>query len=141
MTTRTTDSEGPIVLFDGVCNLCNGVVRFTIDHDPDGRISFATLQSAAGQRLLDQYGITMDDLETFVLIEDGAASTRSTAAARLLRRIGGPWGLLGRLLGLVPRPLRDLGYRLVARSRYRIFGRRDVCMTPGPEIQDRFITD
>lgn len=134
-------TEGPIVLFDGVCNLCNGVVRFTIEHDPDGRFRFAPLQEPAGERLLAEHGIETDRMDTFVLIEDGEAYTRSEAAVRLLQGLGGGWGLLGRVLGLVPRFLRDLGYRLVARSRYRVFGRQDTCMVPGPEVRDRFLQE
>lgn len=133
--------DGPIVLFDGVCDLCNGVVRFTIEHDPDGRFRFCPLQTGTGERLLAEHGLETDRLDTFVLIEDGEAYTRSEAAVRLLRGIGGGWGLLGRFLGIIPRLLRDLGYRLVARSRYRVFGRQETCMVPGPDVRDRFLQE
>jgi len=129
------------VLFDGVCDLCTGVVRFTIEHDPEDRYRFAPLQEPTGKRLLAEHDLETDRLNTFVLIEGGTAYTRSEAAVRLLQGLGGAWGLLGRVLGLVPRPLRELGYRLVARSRYRVFGRQETCMVPGPEIRDRFIED
>ncbi len=127
-----------IVLFDGVCNLCNGAVQFIINRDREGRFSFASLQSAAGQAHLRQFGLATDAFDTFVLVEGGKAYTRSTAALRIARRLPGAWQLLYALM-IVPRPLRDWMYGLVARNRYRLFGRRDSCMMPTPELRAKFL--
>lgn len=125
-----------IVLFDGVCNLCNGVVRWLIRHDPEGRLAFASLQSAAGAELAAQQGL--DGVESVVVIEGERVFVRSDAVLRLTHHLGRPWSLLG-AAGVVPRPLRDLAYRGLARSRYRIFGRRGECMVPTPELRARFL--
>ncbi len=132
---KTTRS---IVLFDGVCNLCNGAVQFIIHRDPAGRFSFASLQSAAGQAQLRQFGLSTDAFETFVLVEGGKAYTRSTAALRIARQLPGAWRFLYGLI-IVPRPVRDWAYGLVARNRYRLFGRRDSCMIPTPELKAKFL--
>jgi len=132
-------SEHPVVLFDGVCNLCHGITRFLIRRDPaPGRFRFAALQSEAGQRLLREHGLSTADLETFVVIDLGRAFVRSTAALLVLRRLGFPWSWLYGFI-LVPRPLRDLAYRWIARHRYRWFGRREACVTPTPALRSRFI--
>ena len=127
-----------IVLFDGVCNLCNGAVQFIINRDPEGRFSFASLQSAAGQARLREFGLSTDAFDSFVLVEGGKAYTRSTAALRIARQLPGPWRFLYALI-IVPRPLRDWAYDLVARNRYRLFGRRDSCMIPTPELKAKFL--
>ena len=127
-----------IVLFDGVCNLCNGAVQFIINRDPEGRFAFASLQSAAGQAYLRQFGLSTDAFDTFVLVEGEKAYTRSTAALRIARRLPGAWRLLYALV-IVPRPVRDWGYGLVARNRYRLFGRRDSCMMPTPGLKAKFL--
>jgi predicted DCC family thiol-disulfide oxidoreductase YuxK len=132
------ETASSIVLFDGVCNLCNGAVQFIINRDRQGRFSFASLQSAAGQARLRQFGLSTETFDTFVLVEGGQAYTRSTAALRMARRLPGPWRLLY-ILMLVPRPVRDWAYGLVARNRYRLFGRRDSCMMPTPELRAKFL--
>jgi len=124
------------ILFDGVCNLCNGFVQFVIARDPDGRFQFGPLQSAAAQRLLAS--APPSPSESFVLIEDGRVFRRSTAALRILRRLRFPWPLAYVAI-LIPRPIRDAVYDLVARNRYRWFGRRDRCMVPTPEVRKRFL--
>jgi len=127
-----------IVLFDGVCNLCNGAVQFIIHRDREGHFSFASLQSAVGQAQLRQFGLSTDAFDTFVLVEGGKAYTRSTAALRIARQLTGAWRLLYGLI-IVPRPVRDWAYGLVARNRYRLFGRRDSCMIPTPELKAKFL--
>jgi predicted DCC family thiol-disulfide oxidoreductase YuxK len=127
-----------IVLFDGVCNLCNGSVTFIIKRDPERRLRFAALQSDSGRALLGKVGLPRDALDTLVLVEGGRAYTRSTAALRIARRLSGLWPLFYGLI-VVPRPLRDLLYRAVARNRYRWFGKRDTCMLPTPDLQERFL--
>ncbi|GAA3917420.1 thiol-disulfide oxidoreductase DCC family protein [Hymenobacter algoricola] len=128
------------ILFDGVCNLCNGFVQFVIRHDAAGRFRFASLQSASGQALLAAHGITLPATgpETVLLVEGGQVYTHSTAVLRIARGLGGAWRLLyaGRLL---PRAFRDALYRFVARHRYQWFGRQDACTLPTPELQQRFL--
>ena len=127
-----------VLLFDGVCNLCNGSVRFIIERDPGGRFQFAPLQSNAARRLLHDAAQPLPD--SFVLVENGRLFTRSTAALRVARGLGWPWSLA--YLGIiVPRPLRDWVYDLVARNRTRWFGKSDVCMVPTAGIRSRFLSD
>lgn len=129
----------PILLFDGVCNLCNGLVQFVIRRDPaPARFRFAALQSEAGQRLLREHGMSTSDLDTFMMIADGVAHVRSTAALNVLKRLGLPWSLASIFIA-VPRPMRDAVYRWIARNRYRWFGRREACMVPTPELRSRFL--
>jgi predicted DCC family thiol-disulfide oxidoreductase YuxK len=129
---------GVVVLFDGVCNLCNGAVQFLLRRDRRRRFRFAALQSAAGQALLRQHGMATDSLETIVVLEGGRARVRSAAALLLARRLPWPWPLLA-IFTVCPRPLRDALYSFVARHRYRWFGRRESCMLPTPETADRFL--
>lgn len=131
-------TDGPVLLFDGVCNLCNGLVRWVVERDPGGTFRFASLQSAAGQAILEAHGLPTDDFETFVMVEGDRYYTKSAAALRVLRRLGLPYALAYAFVA-VPRPLRDRVYDFVADRRYGWFGRRDSCMVPGPEIEARFL--
>ncbi|MBN8851009.1 MAG: thiol-disulfide oxidoreductase DCC family protein [Sphingobacteriales bacterium] len=128
----------PIVLFDGVCNLCSRSVQFILKRDRRGIFRFASLQSSLGQSLLQQSGLPTDGLDSFVLIDNGKIYTRSSGALRVLKRLG---GLLSLLYGLwiVPRPVRDKLYDWVARNRYRWFGKEDSCWLPRPEWKERFL--
>jgi predicted DCC family thiol-disulfide oxidoreductase YuxK len=132
-----------IVLFDGVCNLCDGFVTFVLDHDRACRFLVASLQSEEGAKVLAAVGrspLTPGSApDTLVLVEGEHAYVRSTAALRIARGLGGPWKLAGALL-LVPPFLRDAVYRLVARNRYRWFGKAAVCRVPTPELLDRFLS-
>jgi predicted DCC family thiol-disulfide oxidoreductase YuxK len=134
-----TDADSPILLFDGVCNLCNGLVTFILRNDPRHRFRFASLQSPAGQALLARHGLPTADLDTVVLIEGSRAFIRSTAVLRTARRMGYLWPLAFVFI-LIPRPLRDLVYKLIGKNRYRMFGRREACMLPTPDIRARFLT-
>lgn len=131
--------DGPIVLFDGVCQFCNGSVNFLIDHDPAARLRFAALQSEAGQTLLRRFGLRTNDFDTMVLVEGERVSMRSTAALRAFGYLASPWRFLA-ALQLIPTFLRDAGYALLARNRYRWFGHLDACRVPTPEIRARFLT-
>lgn len=131
-------TDRPVLLFDGVCNLCNTLVQFIIEHDPEGHFRFASLQSSAARALLEQFDLPTDEFDTFVLVEGDEYFTRSTAALKVARHLGLPWSLLAILLS-VPRPVRDLGYDLVANSRYRVFGRRDRCLRPTADQRERFL--
>lgn len=130
--------EGPILLFDGVCNFCNGAVNFLIDRDRRGRLRFASLQSEAAQTLLAQHGLRDLPLSTSVLIEDGRAHVDSEGLLRAIVGLGGAWRLLALLL-LIPRAVRDPLYRAFARNRYRLFGKAEVCRVPTPELRARFL--
>ena len=138
-----------VVLFDGVCNFCDASVNFVIDHDADGYFKFAPLQSEAGSKLAAEHGLvseTSDEkpandlipIDSVILVEDGKAYTHSTAALRIVRKLGGAWPVLYAFI-VVPKPIRDFFYRLFAKYRYRLFGRKDQCMLPSPEVRARFL--
>ena len=131
-------SEHPIVLFDGVCNLCNRAINFVIDRDPELVFRFASLQSHVGERLLTGFEIDTNETDSLVLIEEGRAYVCSTATLRIVRRLGKLWPVVYGLI-VVPRPLRDAVYKAIARRRYRWFGRRETCRLPTPEEQARFL--
>jgi predicted DCC family thiol-disulfide oxidoreductase YuxK len=128
----------PIVLFDGVCNLCNASVDFLIRHDPHARLRFASLQSDLARRLLPAHGLDPGVLSSIVLLDGGRAYTRSAAALRIARRLRllSPLAYLGAVL---PPPLRDGLYDAIAIHRYRWFGKRDTCRLPTPEERSRFL--
>ena len=129
----------PVVLFDGVCNLCNASVQWIIARDPAAFFHFAPLQSDAARRLLAEVGraAPVGDPETILLVEHGRVFERSTAALRIARRLRGPARWLAAFL-IVPAPIRDACYRFIARHRYRWFGRREECRLPTPELSSRF---
>ncbi len=131
----------PIILFDGVCNLCNSAVQWVIERDKEERFYFASLQSDAARRELEELmgAEEIDALpDSIVLLDSEGAHTRSAAALRIARGLGSPYSLL-RLGVVLPRPIRDALYDLIARHRYRWFGRRDTCMTPTPDLAARFL--
>ena len=142
--------ERTIILFDGMCNLCNGTVNFLIDRDPEGIFVFGALQSQDAQTLLQERGLSealsipeMDDPESILVLPPPAAGKKpllreSEAALYVAGRMGYPWKLL-RFFLIVPRPVRDGVYRWVARNRYRWFGRRDTCRIPTPDLRRRFL--
>jgi predicted DCC family thiol-disulfide oxidoreductase YuxK len=132
-----------LFLYDGVCALCNGVVRFLIRRDGRDRLRYAPLQSSLGREVLARFGIsTFPDgvvLVTDALTPRERLYQRSDAGAASLQLLGQPWRLVGRVLALVPRPLRDWSYGIVARFRYRLFGRYDTCPLPTPEQRGRLL--
>jgi predicted DCC family thiol-disulfide oxidoreductase YuxK len=132
-----------LVLYDGVCALCHGVVQFLMKHDRLDRFRYAPLQSGLGREVLARFDIhTFPDgvmLLTDALTPRGRLYQRSDAVAEALPLLGGYWRLAGRVLRLLPRPLRDWGYGLVARFRYRLFGRYDTCPVPPPEQRSRVL--
>ena len=135
-----SDSAPATILFDGVCNLCNGFVQFVIRHDPQGYFHFAALQSEAGQALLRAHGAppAPADPESVMLLEGGRLSTHSAAVLRIAGRLGGIWRLAA-VGWLLPTSWRDALYRYVARHRYRWFGRQESCLLPTPELRSRFL--
>mgnify|MGYP000439312768 CR=1 FL=1 len=127
-----------IILFDGVCNVCNGYVQFVIERDPKGYFQFASLQSEAGQALLQEYNLPTDTMDTIVLIDEGKAYTHSSVPLRVAGKLSGAWKL-GKGLLIVPPSVRNAVYRFVAKNRYKWFGKQESCMLPTPAIRQRFI--
>lgn len=136
-----TAHEHPIVLFDGVCNLCDATVRFIVDRDPPGVFHFAALQSEAARRVLSPFAyVPAVEPDSVLLVENGKLYDRSTAALRIARRLGWPWKALVVFL-VVPRVVRDVVYKWIARNRYRWFGKKDSCRRPTKAEAPRFLAD
>ena len=138
------DNANPIILYDGVCGLCNRLVQFLLKHDRHGRLRYASLQSDFAAKVLQRHGIDPKDLDTLHVIEnyeqpDERVSQRSDAVLRAGRELGGLYSPLTSLAKIIPRPLRDLVYRFVAQNRYRVFGKYDTCMLPEPNQRSRFL--
>ena len=134
----TTTGTHPVILFDGVCNLCNGFVQFVIQRDPEGHFQFAALQSETGRALVEEHGLDPNRIDTVVLVENGRAHLRSDAALRIASGLGGPWPL-SQAFFIVPRFIRNGVYNFIAARRYRWFGEKDQCMIPTPELRSRFL--
>lgn len=130
----------PVIVFDGVCHLCNGWVKFLLPRDRSGTLRFAPMQSPRGRQLLVDHGLDPDDPLSFLLLDADGAHTDTDAILRVLAGLGGGWRLL-RAGAVVPRSWRNALYRLVARNRYRWFGRADRCAMPQPEWRERFLWD
>ena len=130
----------PILLFDGHCNLCNAWVKFIVKRDSAGTIRFASLQSGAGRRLLEEHKIDENYIESLVFFEEERFSVSSTAALRTLSYLDS-WQKHLIFLAVIPRSLRDLVYRFIARNRYKWFGRREQCMIPTTELSKRFLPE
>ncbi|MFC6988862.1 thiol-disulfide oxidoreductase DCC family protein [Haloplanus sp. GCM10025708] len=130
--------DGPVLLFDGVCNLCTGAVQFVLPRDPEGAIRFASLQSDVGRRLLDRCGRSPDELSTVVLVEGDDCYVKSAAAIRVARHLGWPYAALA-VFRALPRSIRDAVYDFVAERRYDWFGRRESCLIPSADVSDRFL--
>lgn len=141
---RVTTSANPILLYDGVCGLCNRLVQFSLKRDTRARLRFASLQSEFAVGILQRYNRDPHDLDTVYLVENCGLSgerllARSDAVMAVLREIGGPWSFLAALLRIIPARLRDWGYNSIARNRYRVFGRSETCQMPAAEYRDRFL--
>lgn len=128
----------PIILFDGICNLCDGVVQFVIKHDPENQFLFASLQSEAGQRLLKQYKLPVENFNSFILIQDEKVYSKSTGALKVARQIKGVWSWLYIFI-IIPSFIRDAVYAWIAQNRYKWFGKKEACMIPTPELKARFL--
>lgn len=127
-----------IILFDGVCNLCNSAINFVIKRDPNNRFVFAPLQSKAGDLLTKQYDIDTTQVDSIILIKNNKAYTKSTAALRIGQQLTGLYPLLSIFL-ILPSFLRNWVYDYVARNRYKWFGKKDACMIPTPELRSKFL--
>ncbi len=128
-----------IILFDGVCNFCNGSVNFIIEHDTKNYFKFAPLQSDVAQSLLEKHNIDKVATDSVILIEDEDAYAYSTAALRIARKLDGAFSWFYAFV-VVPKPVRDFFYKLFAKYRYRLFGKQEACMMPTPEIREKFIS-
>lgn len=139
MSLVTNSALSSVIVFDGVCVLCSRWVYFVLRHDRQCLYRFAAMQSEIGRALLTQHGIDPDDPFSFLLLEHDRAYTDTEAIARVLYSFGAGWTFLAGLMRVVPKSIRDASYRYVARRRYRLFGRRDVCFVPSPDTADRFL--
>jgi predicted DCC family thiol-disulfide oxidoreductase YuxK len=135
----TAEQEHPIILFDGLCNLCSRAVRFVLRRDKAKVFRFAAMQSDAGRDLLRKHGLPARGVDYLVLVEGGRTYTKSDAVIRIAARFTWPWRWWAAVVRLVPRSLRDLKYSLVARIRYRLFGKRATCLVAPPGAVDRFL--
>ena len=134
----------PILLYDGVCGLCNRLNQFVLRRDPEGLFRFASLQSPLAERILTRHGASARDLGTVYVVVDynqpnESLYLRSDAVVFIWTHLGGIWCPAGNLMGWLPRWFRDWAYRVVARNRYRVFGRYETCMLPSPETRSRFL--
>ena len=127
----------PIILFDGVCNLCNSSIQYVIKHDKAEIFTFASLQGKTGQELLKKYDLPTNDLNSFVLLQNNMAYTRSTAALKVAKQLNGPVKLLYGFI-IVPGFIRDAVYSLVAKNRYKWFGKEENCMIPNTSLKSKF---
>jgi predicted DCC family thiol-disulfide oxidoreductase YuxK len=128
-----------VIVFDGVCNWCNFWVNFTMDCDPSGKFKFGTLQSEPAQRIMSKLGLSLDKYETFLLLDHGRVFTKSTAVLNVTRHLSGIWPLFFYLGIVIPRPIRDHLYDIVAKNRYALMGKSVVCRIPTPAERERFV--
>lgn len=139
MTSRPSNSKQPVLLLmDGECLLCHGLTRFMIKRDAKRRFRFAALQSEAGRYVLERMGWSGRLPDSFIMVQGAACYTKSEAALRACRELGGLWRLLYGCIA-VPAPVRDWAYDFIAARRYRWFGRREACLLPVPELAGRWI--
>ncbi|HMJ47448.1 MAG TPA: thiol-disulfide oxidoreductase DCC family protein, partial [Ferruginibacter sp.] len=127
-----------LIIFDGVCNLCNSSVQFVIMHDRKGVFKFASLQSETGKKILSRFNLPTDYTDSFILIQYNNAYTRSTAALKVARHLD---GLIKILYGfiIVPAFIRNWVYGIISRNRYKWFGKKESCMIPAPHLESRFL--
>lgn len=134
------DLKQPIILFDGVCNLCNGFVQFVLDREKNNKITFAALQSEVGQTLLKQYNLPLETTpSSIIFISGNKAHTQSSAVLKMAKFLKKPWYFITYFLA-IPKPIRDFIYRIIAKNRYVFFGKTEACWLPTPELQSRFLT-
>ncbi len=133
-------SEKQIILFDGVCNFCNGAVNFIIDRDKQGKFAFASLQSAIGKEIIKEYNLSAQypALDSIVLVKNNRCYVKSRAALEIAKKLDGGWPLCYVFI-IIPRFACDFFYDLLAKYRYKLFGKTESCRIPGPHIKNRFI--
>lgn len=131
--------QHPLVLFDGVCNFCNASVNFMISQDKNARLRFLPMQSKLGKQLLEKYELPISDFNSFILIDKGKAYQSSSASLKVLKILPWYWQWT-QLFWVIPKPLRDALYNVIARNRYKWFGKKEQCMIPTPGVKSRFIS-
>lgn len=132
------DAAGPIIVFDALCVLCSANAQFVLRHDRRGHFRLASMQGEVGSALYRRFGIEPADPETLIVVDGDQALRDSDAVLAIYANLGWPWRMLG-MFRLVPRALRDPVYRLVARNRYRLFGKRETCWVPSAEHRTRIL--
>ncbi len=132
--------QHPVLLFDGICNYCNAMTNFIIWQDKKKILHFATLQSVAGQRILKEWGLPTDTFESFLLLENGKLYQKSSAGLRVYNKLPWYWKWT-QLFWVFPKFFRDWIYGIIAKNRYRWFGKREHCMVPSPHLKDRFLNE
>ena len=136
---KLNNIKNPVILFDGVCNLCSGAVQFIIKHDPKHRFRFASLQSEFGQKIIKEFKIPPGEtMNSFILFENEKIYTRSTGALRVTKKLNGLWPLLYGFI-IIPPFLRNSVYNFIGRNRYKWFGKKEECWIPTPELKALFI--
>jgi predicted DCC family thiol-disulfide oxidoreductase YuxK len=130
--------KNPLVLFDGVCNFCNYWVNFAIKRDRKNKLLFTPLQGETAKRVLPKYNLNPTSLSSVIFIDAGKAYTQSSAAIRICKHLGGRWKLFYGLI-IIPKFIRDFIYNIIARNRYKWFGKKESCMIPIPELRERFL--
>ena len=127
-----------IILFDGICNLCNAAVQFVIRRDNKRRFLFASLQSGEARKILTENKLPAGEMNSFILVENGKVYDRSTAVLRVARKLKGLWPVLYSFM-IIPKFIRDRIYQLISKNRYQWFGKKNECMIPTPELRARFL--
>jgi predicted DCC family thiol-disulfide oxidoreductase YuxK len=130
--------EAPVILFDGVCNFCNYWVNFAIKRDRKKKLRFTSLQGETAKQLLPKYNINSTSLSSVIFIDKGIGFTQSSAAIRICKHLDGGWKLFYGFM-IIPKFIRDFFYNVIARNRYRWFGKKETCMIPTPELRERFL--
>lgn len=133
-----SEIDKPILLFDGVCNFCNSSINFIIDRNAKKDILFSSLQSEKGQELLKKFNLPTENFSTLILVEGDRVYTKSTAALKIAEHLDGQWSKLA-FLKIIPKIFRDIGYDLIAKNRYKLFGKADHCRMPTKELRERFL--
>ena len=134
-----SDQQHPVILFDGVCNLCSGAVAFIIKRDKAAKYRFASLQSEIGKKLISRFNLSSDKIDSIFLIDNDAYYLKSTAVIKICRDLGAFWPLVYIFI-LIPKSFRDYVYDFVAKNRYKWFGKQEQCMIPGEKLDSRFLS-
>lgn len=135
--TNSIPQNTQLILFDGVCNFCNFSINFIIDHDPEKHFKFAPLQSELGQSILKQFNKNTADFDSVILLKDNQLYQKSDAAMEIVKQLSGAWKYLA-FFGILPTSLLNFFYDIIAKNRYRIFGKTETCRMPTPELRERF---
>lgn len=136
--TKSVSQNTQLILFDGVCNFCNSSINFIIDHDPEKNFKFVPLQSELGQSVLKQFNKNTKDFDSVILLKNNQLYQKSEAAIEITKHLSGAWKYLA-VFGILPAFILDFFYDIIAKNRYRIFGKTETCRMPTPELRERFL--